>query len=256
MRKLLIACGFVALVSGLQGASATQIWETFVIREGAGGAPVIQSRNDIAPGAVEFLITESGQKAGWGTQTANGLKVGDLFDIFITRLDDVSRFSPGSGAARGPYINIWVTDGLGNYAVIANEPSNAEWQPGDNQWAIETFAELSTKVVKVYESNGWVGSVSTFADVAHLTVAPPPTSYLPDTNFTKTGIVGTGAPRNMYDGTTYGFNWVFGDTLSNYVTGDEGYIVADPNVVPEPATVALLSGGAMALARLRRRNLL
>jgi hypothetical protein len=35
----------------------------------------------------------------------------------------------GSGPAVAPYFNIWITDGLGNYAVVANEPSNPSFQP-------------------------------------------------------------------------------------------------------------------------------
>lgn len=271
MKRLVIVCGFVALVSGLHGASATQVWETFVIREGVGGAPVIQARNDVAPGTIEFLITGSSQKAGWGTQAANGFRIGDLHSIFINRLDDVSRFSAGSGPAVAPYFNIWITDGVGNYAVIANEPSNtSEYQPGDNQWDIETPEELATKTLKIYETPGWNTGTSwvhdylaavhpgynpnaiTFALLADLTVAPPSAAYI--TN--PANGVGSGAPDVLGTNLAYGFTWVFGDTLSNYVSGQEGYIVADPNVVPEPATVALLSGGAMALARLRRRNLL
>ncbi|MBK9776162.1 MAG: hypothetical protein IPP62_07380 [bacterium] len=66
----------------------------------------------------------SGQKAALGTNLINGATVSADRDLHIDRLDDRDlRF------AYGPYFNIWVTDGLGHYAVIANEPSNPEWAP-------------------------------------------------------------------------------------------------------------------------------
>ena len=49
----------------------------------------------------------------------------------------------------------------------------------------------------------------------------------------------------------YGVNWVFGDTLSNYVSGNEGYVVSDFAVAPEPASLALLSLGGLAMLRRR-----
>jgi hypothetical protein len=53
-------------------------------------------------------------------------------------------------------------------------------------------------------------------------------------------------------------NWVFGDTLSNYVSGDPGYIVANAsvtaNAVPEPMTMALFGAGLLGLGVTRRRR--
>jgi hypothetical protein len=54
----------------------------------------------------------------------------------------------------------------------------------------------------------------------------------------------------------YGVNWVFGDTLANYVAGMEGFVVIDPMVaaVPEPATFALVGLAIGGCTMVRRRR--
>ena len=101
----------------------------FVIRNGASSSPQIVPNNDYVPGALEFIISEGGQKAGLGTSQSDGQTIGDMTQWKITRHDDPSRFTAGSGPAVAPYINIWITDGAGKYAVVANEPSNPDFQP-------------------------------------------------------------------------------------------------------------------------------
>jgi hypothetical protein len=70
--------------------------------------------------------------------------------------------------------------------------------------------------------------------------------------------VGTGAPRQLGTNVAYGVNWVFGDTLSNYVTGEasgSGYLVSDASVsTPEPGTLVLLGAGMLALGGVLRRR--
>ena len=57
--------------------------------------------------------------------------------------------------------------------------------------------------------------------------------------------------------TAYGVNWIFGDTLSNYVSGQtEGYVVSSPQATVIPTPSAALAGLAMlgVVAMRRRRN--
>ena len=242
-------------------------FQSFVIRNGAGGSPTIQTNNDYVTGATEFIIDEGSMKAGWGSNDINGITIGDITSVSVTRHDDTSRFTAGSGPAVAPYFNIWVTNGSGSYAVLANEPSNPAFQPlftvnGDGSKTYDlSYSDLADKVVKVYETPGWNTNSSwvhnlfgndplTFSDVASLEIAPPPASYI--TNAANG--VGSGAPDELGTNVAYGFTWVFGDTLSNYVSGQDGYVVSNPSAVPEPASIALLGLGGLAMLRRRRTN--
>jgi len=264
IRRLAMAttCLAVLTVSGMAQAG----FDAFVIREGAGGPPTIQTNDDYVPGATEFIISEGGMKAALGSNDINGITIGDITQLLITRYDDTSRFSPGSGPAVAPYFNIWVTDGNGHYAVIANEPSNPAFQPlfvsnpdGSKTYNL-SYTDLADKSAKVYETPGWNSNSSwvhnlcgddplTFADVASLQIAPPPASYIQD----PANGVGSGAPDVLGTDVAYGFNWVFGDTLSSYVSGAEGYVVSGAAAVPEPATMSLLALGGLALIRRKHK---
>ena len=279
LSKPLIGFGVIALVLVLAPMVSAAPFTSFVIRNNGMTPPTIQPNNAYVPGATEFIIALSSQKAGWGSNAINGATIGQIQNLAITRYDDTSRFLSGSGPAVAPYFNIWVTDGLGNYAVLANEPSNPAFQPlfvtnmdGSKTYDLD-FSDLATHPVQVYETlnggfnatNTWVHNLLgingplTFADVAGLTISPPPPSYI-----TAGGNgVGSGAPRELGTNTAYGVNWIFGDTLSNYVTGAEGYVVGSPNVsaasaaeVPEPASLALWSMLSVAgIAAWRRRKI-
>jgi hypothetical protein len=180
----------------------------FVIR----GAPTISHP---APGQTEFVLSAGGQKAALGSNDINGQTLGSLQSVAITRLDDISRFTPGSGPAVAPYLNIWITDGAGNFAVAANEPSNAEMQIHYNNGYDLSFAELSTMTVKLYENSNksWLpnsGTGLTFGSLAGFTIQAPTVAQLT----AGWAGLGGGAPRELGTNAAYGVNWVFGDTLA------------------------------------------
>ena len=243
-----------ALVSGLMMSTLAHAgFAEFVIR----GAATI---NHPAPGQTEFVLDASGEKAALGSNDINGQTLGSLQSVAITRHDDVTRFPAGSGPAVGPYLNFWITDGNGNFAVAANEPSNPEMQGYYQNGYDLSFAELSTMTVKLYENANlsWVpnsGAGLTFASLAGFTIQAPTAAQL---SVGWAGL-GSGAPRELGTNMAYGVNWVFGDTLSNYVSGDQGYVVSNASVtaagdVPEPASLALVALGIAAMGLRRQRK--
>ena len=250
-----LSLGVAALIL-LSAQSASAGFISYVIRS----TPVIQANNTYTPGATEFIIGGGGQKAGQGSSDIDGSTLGSILNVSIKRWDDESRFTPASGPAVAPYLNFWITDGLGNFAVAANEPSNPDFSPlYNNGWNL-SFGDLSNKSVKIYENNNktWLpnnGVGLTFLDLAGFTIMAPTVAHLT----AGWAGLGTGAPRELGTNMAYGVNWIFGDTLSNYVSGQDGYIVSDARVaaarVPEPVTMGLLGLGLVAIARRMRRTL-
>ncbi len=240
MKKAILSLFLLALIaSGALAQVPTAGWEVFVVREasnGADGPPAITGT--ATPGEIEVVTAASGQKAALGTNMINGATVGQIATLHVDRLDDAG----ASGAPYSPYFNIWITDGAGNFAVIANEPSNPEW--ATNRWDVADWNYLKTKTCKVYETidagsgtswvhahallNGWSGVLTelTFEHVAALTISPPPIAYIQAGNG-----VGGGAPDVLGTDVAYGFNWVFGDTQANYVSGAPGVLVSNYSAV-------------------------
>lgn len=225
-------------------------WHAFVSRNATSdGTP--PSITDHPDGGKVFGITKGGQKAAWATSLLDGTRIGDIQTLSIVRDPSVTGY--------GPYMNFWVTDGLGGYAVLANEPSHtSEWLPGtpyNTTWDI-----LQNATAWVYEVSGSVGfklpngnttytnlpagtpNPFTFGNFANYLISPPTTHW-----------GGSGAPDDLNASTytAYGFNWVFGDTQSNYIGG---YLASEPSAVPEPGTAVLLLAGAMGFWFYKRRR--
>jgi hypothetical protein len=258
MKKLMFA---LLIMSAASYSFATETgWISYVIRNAnsGGAAPTINTIDT----SKEFVINEGGMKAAWGTDAINGATIGQITELSIDRLD-----TNCNGSIYAPYFNIWITNGSGKYAVIANEPSNPEWT-GDSEHNIMGWNMLKTKTAKVFEAApsteagyaNWVyeslgkSSGLTFADFENFVIQAPSAAYIN----TGTNNVTSGAPREILDHTAYGFNWIFGDTLANYVsgTGSQGYVVANPvaTAVPEPGTFVLLAIGGLFLACVYRRR--
>jgi len=144
-----------------------------------------------------------GQKVGYGTNFFDGLQFNKLQTVNFVKL---------SGAPNPPYLNIWVTDGAGKYAIIASEnvymgtmfATRQEWK------VFET--DLSNLSWLCASGTGGVSSQYltcnginvTMADFSNSILISSPSSYLPP--------IGTGAPRGGY-----GFNLIYGDTASNFI---------------------------------------
>jgi hypothetical protein len=244
MKKVLTICTVVLMVSSMASAADVASWSDFVIRNSNSGA-IAPTISDPAGGKL-FQITLGGQKAGWGTNNMNGKTIGDIQTVSIARDSSVIGW--------GPFMNIWVTDGQGGYAVLSNEPSNTGEWVGSSAYNT-TWNTLKNATTWVYEVSPTAGFKLPNGTTITASISAGSSTHLTFNDFAGYTITtplahwgGTGAPDdlNASSYTAYGFNWVFGDTQANYLGG---YLVSNPTITPEPATMILLGLGGLLLRR-------
>jgi hypothetical protein len=253
----------VAAISFSINASANIIeFETFKIRNSNA------TGTTTAPYDADLIITENangdgfyamtdqpGQKVGYGTNAFDGMQI-NLFNTVDWNVGAV-------GTGNHPYLNMWVTDNAGNYAVIASENAymgtdfqvRNEWKifefgpTAGFDWLFNPGAGTSGRVNQYLQLNGANVTLDLFSDDIELFTGPVgPT----------TG-VGTGAPRGGF-----GFNVIYGDTQANFVdeyaiknltveVAGVVYEAGNATSVPEPSTVALFALGIIGLCLKRRK---
>ncbi len=263
--------GAVLVSAGIAHAGFTG----YIIRNAdIGTAPVINSSTS---NSITASIDIARQKVGFGSNDVNGLTIGQISLMDITRND--------TGTAFKPYVNIWVTNGVGNYAVISISPwggpgagvlstsyttmnglgsTSANRGPGQDVYVYETLgatgaateaggAQINSNKGSSWLSSRGTGNYLTISDISDLVIAPPPSSWFAGANGT-----GSGAPRELGTGVAFGFNWIMGSVnpiSGSPVDGYSQFTAYDLSgvSVPAPGAAALL-GLAGALCNRRRRN--
>jgi hypothetical protein len=148
-----------------------------------------------------------GQKVGYGTKFFDGIKINTIETV------NWSLIFGNSGIV--PYLNIWVTDGNGNYAVIASEnnyqgtnfATRQEWKIFEYGPSTSNFNWLFAAGTGGRDAAQYLtlnGSRVTLSQLGDNIIVGDPGVY-PSPN------VGTGAPRGGF-----GFNLIWGDTQANF----------------------------------------
>lgn len=242
-----------AVASALLGAAVVPAYgvtavdfDPFVIRNGnVTGLPPAIVENGTGNG-VTVSILDGGQKAGYGTHAFDNQALSSVPGVSYTR---------GDAGDKAPYVNIWITNGAGKFAVIA---PMANMMAGGGYTSNDINGlNMQSLGFNIYETDmsdlSWLGIAGAqrmasalmhadgtpvlVSEIGSLLVADPGTYPSP---------IGTGAPKN---GT--GFNLIFGDTQGNFVT-PVPYVI-DNVAVPEPGTMALIGLPLVGLLGRRRK---
>lgn len=262
MKKCMIL-GLALLAGGVAQAAQIVEFETFNIRNNNGtttspwdGNLYVQENGEGDGFTASTPL--SGQKVGYGTSSFDGFQLNDLNTVDWDKISGPANLTA--------YLNIWVTDGLGNYAVISSENDYR----GTNfltrtEWKIFEFGPSNSNFNWLFDSgtggrnNQYLqrnGSNVTLADLSNnIVVFAGPVG--PTTG------VGTGAPRGGY-----GFNIIWGDTAANFTNGNpytvdnvtvqwngEDYQAGAVVPIPAAAGLGMLGMGLTGfMARLRKKK--
>ena len=152
-----------------------------------------------------FGTAQGGQKVGYGTSFFDGIKVNTL---------ESTNWAPLGGMIGGiiPYLNIWVTDGAGHYAVISSEnqypgtifTTRTEWKVFEFFSAAPCDVGLCPALNWLFDDGSQAGRTNQYltddgnnaalgALGDNIIIMSPPSYDLPG--------IGSGAPRGGY-----GFN--------------------------------------------------
>lgn len=169
-------------------------------------ADIVLSENAAGDGYT-FATPRSGQKVGYGTTFFDGKRINQLESVNWTHVS-------GMNGGIITYLNMWVTDGNGNYAVIASENQ----YPGTNfltrtEWKVFEFGPTADLNWLFPAGTTTAGRVNQYLQLsgANVTLAQLADNIvIGDPGFYGVG-VGTGAPRGGF-----GLNLIWGDTQSNF----------------------------------------
>jgi len=167
---------------------------------------IILSENEAGDG-FSYGTPRGGQKVGYGTKFFDGAKVNSINSVDWNLIYG----NPGIG----PYLNIWVTDGAGNYAIIASENRYTGTDFGTRrEWKIFEYEPSAGNFNWLFDGGTGARDVSQYLTLDGLRVALSQLSdriIIGDPGNYPSPRVGTGAPRGGY-----GFNLIWGDTQSNF----------------------------------------
>lgn len=164
------------------------------------------SENEPGDG-FSYGTPRGGQKIGYGTKFFDGYKINTISSVNWNLISG----NPGIG----PYLNIWVTDGQGNYAIIASEN---DYRGTDfstrREWKIFEYGPSTTNFNWLFDAGNGGRDAAQYLTLNGVRVTLSELSnriIIGDPGVYPTPNVGTGAPRGGY-----GFNLIWGDTQSNF----------------------------------------
>ncbi len=167
---------------------------------------IILSENEPGDG-FSYGTPRAGQKVGYGTKFFDGDKINSISSVNWNLISG----NPGIG----PYLNIWVTDGQGNYAVIASENDyrNTDFTTR-REWKIFEYGASTSNFNWLFDNGTGGRDASQYLTLNGVRVTLSQLSdriKIGDPGVYPVPNVGTGAPRGGY-----GFNLIWGDTQANF----------------------------------------